>query len=114
MAQTKKVAQECPQKELEEKLSEIVSRNASNRSKAINIIKHREQSCRIPRRISQVLGRGTNRLLTKVEVPVDVDGEVVGWRIISNPDEQQREAVERNHVHLNQAKPTPLWKWTRI
>ena len=83
MAQTKKVDQECCQKELEEKLSEIESYNSNNRTKAVKIIKHREQSCRIPRRISQVLGRGTNRLLTKVEVPVDVDGEVVGWRIIS-------------------------------
>ena len=54
------------------------------------------------------MGRGNSGALTKVEVPLVVDRETVGWRTVSEPVELQREVVERNRTNLNQAKSTPF------
>ena len=104
-----KVSARMLSKDLEEKLTKLEARNATNWEKSIKIIKHREDSCRIHRRVYQVLGRGTNSVISKKYIPVEMDGEVVGYRTITSElKELQKRVVESNHEHLNQAKPTPF------
>lgn len=82
------------------------SNNKEAREKSIKVIKHIEASRISHRKIAQALGWHTKGTLGKVELPVKHDGDIVGWRKISDLVELQERVVERNQNHLNQARPT--------
>ena len=82
------------------------SNNKEARTKVIKAIKHREASRIIHRKISQALGWHTKGKLAKVEVPVKYDGEILGWRRISDLVGVQERVVERNKNRLSQTRPT--------
>ena len=54
----KRVSQKKQQKELEEKFNELQFSQATDRVKAIKIIKHQEENRYSHRKIAQALGRG--------------------------------------------------------
>ena len=80
--------------------------NEEAREKFIKAMKHCKAYRLIHMQIAQAQGQHTNRDLTKYEVPVEHEGQIVGWRTISNPTKLQERVVERNQIHLTQVHPT--------
>ena len=83
--------------------------NCPDKEKALKIIKTREASKRQFRRIRTTLGRLKAGGLAGVDVPIiGADGEITGWRSVTEPEELHELISVRNKKHLNQAAPTPL------
>ena len=80
-----------------------------DQEKAIKQIKAREKSKRQFHRIQTTLNWLKSGGLEGVDVLVMGDnGELQGWRSVTNPSELHRTVTDRNRTHLNQAAPTPL------
>ena len=59
-------------------------------------------------KISRVLDSKRGSSKSKIEVPIEADNEIVGWKTIRDADTMHDTNIERNIYHLEQARPTPL------
>ena len=81
----------------------------TDQERAIRQIRSREASKCQFRRIRNTLSRLKSGGLAGVDVLVlSNDGEICGWRSITEPDELNVAITTRNLRHLHQAAPTPL------
>ena len=46
--------------------------------------------------------------LSKIEIPIEHNGEIVGWKTICETKEVHEAIVARNIEHFDQASPTPF------
>ena len=78
------------------------------KSTAIRKIILVERTRRSHKRILQAPGSKRGGSLSKIEVPIEYNGKIVGWKTLCETEEVHEAIVARNIKHLDQASETPF------
>ena len=70
------------------------------KAKAIKNIKHIDKTNRTHGRIVQALGSKRGSFLHKIEVPIEQDSEIIGWKALCKNEVHSSDIIEPNMKHL--------------
>ena len=74
--------------------------------KELKQIKHIDNFHRTHSKISKVMGSKRGYSLVKIQVPIEVNGDIIGWHTVCQEEEVHQSILECNLQYLKQAKLT--------
>ena len=65
-------------------------------------------------KIARVLGSKISSSLLKIEVPIDENGKITGWKIPCTANKVHDTIIEKKHATSRTGKFKSVWKWFRV